>query len=165
MRDTAPISSVGTVLGTVPYMAPEQVQGRPADARTDIFAFGAVLYEMLTGRRAFEGGSPASVFAAILEHDPPPVSSLQPLAPPAIDHLVRRCLSKDPETRWQNANDLAAELRWLREVERRRGPGGERCRAPGARLAGGRTGRPGTVDGARRRGRDVVDAPADRAGF
>ena len=122
MRDTAPISSVGTVLGTVPYMAPEQVQGMSADARTDIFAFGAVLYEMLTGRRAFEGGSPASVIAAILEHDPPPVSSLQPLTPPAIDHLVRRCLSKDPETRWQNANDLAAELRWLREVNGGPGP-------------------------------------------
>jgi len=138
MRDTAPISGVGKVLGTVPYMAPEQVQGTPADARTDIFAFGAVLYEMLTGRRAFEGGSPASVIAAILEHDPPPVSSLQPLAPPAIDHLVRRCLSRDPETRWQNANDLAAEMRWLREVNGGAGPvAGVVARRGGVRRAAG----------------------------
>ncbi len=123
MRDTVSASDVGTVLGTVPYMAPEQVQGLPADARTDIFAFGAVLYEMLAGRRAFEGGSPASVIAAILEHDPPPVSARQPLAPPAVDHIVRRCLSKDPEARWQDANDLAGELRWLRESNGGPGPG------------------------------------------
>ena len=114
-NDTAAVSGPGTILGTVPYMAPEQVQGTAADPRTDIFAFGAVFFEMLTGTRAFEGGSPAKVLASILEHDPPPASSLQPKASPALDHLVRRCLSKDPEARWQSANDLADELRWLRE--------------------------------------------------
>ena len=99
--------------GTVPYMAPEQLEGRPADARTDLFAFGAVLYEMLTGKRAFRGASPAGVIAAILEHDPPPAASLQPAIPPAVDRVVRRCLAKDPDARWQTASDLADELRWL----------------------------------------------------
>ena len=99
--------------GTVPYMAPEQLEGRPADARTDVFAFGAVLYEMLTGRRAFEGASPAGVIAAILEHEPLPAVALQPAIPPSVDRAVRRCLAKDPDARWQTASDLAAELRWL----------------------------------------------------
>ena len=102
--------------GTVPYMAPEQLEGRPADARTDVFAFGAVLYEMLTGKRAFQGASPAGVIAAILEHDPPPAASLQPAIPPAVDRVVRRCLAKDPDARWQTASDLADELRWLLEM-------------------------------------------------
>ena len=103
--------------GTVPYMAPEQLEGRPADARTDLFAFGAVLYEMLTGKRAFQGASPAGVIAAILEHDPPPAASLQPAIPPAVDRVVRRCLAKDPDARWQTASDLADELRWLLEMD------------------------------------------------
>ena len=82
-------------------MAPEQIDGHDVDARSDLFSFGAVLYEMLTGKRAFDGDSATSVRAAILEHEPPPVSSLQPLVPPAVDDIVRRCLAKDPDERWQ----------------------------------------------------------------
>jgi eukaryotic-like serine/threonine-protein kinase len=104
------LSAVGTVVGTVPYMAPEQVEGRLTDARTDLFAFGTVLYEMLTGRRAFEGESQASVMAAILEHDPPPISAHEPLTPPTLDRLVRQCLAKSPEDRFQDARDLAFAL-------------------------------------------------------
>ena len=94
-------------------MAPEQVEGREADARTDVFAFGAVLYEMVTGRRAFGGKTQASLVGAILEKQPPPVSTLQPLAPPALDRVVRTCLAKDPDERWQSAADLGRELSWI----------------------------------------------------
>jgi len=97
-------------------MAPEQLEGRANDGRTDLFAFGAVLYEMITGRKAFEGKSQASVMAAILEHDPPPISSLQPLTPPVLDRIVKKCLAKDPDERWQNAQDLASELQWIAEA-------------------------------------------------
>src|SRR3989337_3339234 len=98
----------GTILGTVQYMAPEQVEGKTdeIDGRTDIFAFGAVVYEMATGKRAFEGKSTASLFAKILEHDPPPISSLQPITPPALDRVVRTCLAKEPDERWQTARGL-----------------------------------------------------------
>src|SRR6266849_4748515 len=94
-------------------MAPEQLEGKEVDARTDIFAFGAVVYEMATGKRAFEGKSQASLIAAILERDPPPLSSLQPLAPLALDRVVKKCLAKEPERRWQSASDLADELKWV----------------------------------------------------
>ena len=90
-------------MGTVPYMAPEQLEGKETDARTDLFAFGCVLYEMLTARRAFGGDSEASVISAIMTGEPPPLSTLQPLTPPALDRLVRRCLAKDPDDRWQSA--------------------------------------------------------------
>jgi serine/threonine-protein kinase len=109
------LTTEGTIVGTLQYMAPEQLEGKPADARTDLFAFGTVLYEMLTGRRAFEGTSSASVMAAILEREPPPPSVLQPLTPPTLDRLVRHCLAKDPDTRRQSAADLADDLRWVRE--------------------------------------------------
>src|SRR5207237_8326745 len=99
----APLTGQGTIVGTLNYMAPEQVEGKDADARADIFALGAVLYEMVTGRRAFEGTSQASVIAAILDRDPPPLSSLQPLTPAVLDHIVQRCLAKDPDERWQSA--------------------------------------------------------------
>jgi tRNA A-37 threonylcarbamoyl transferase component Bud32 len=112
---TSPLTGRGTVLGTVQYMAPEQLEGKAVDARTDIFAFGALLYEMLTGRRAFEGQSTASIMAAILERQPTPLGELQPLTPSALDRLVRRCLAKDPDERWQHAGDLLAELRWIAE--------------------------------------------------
>jgi Tol biopolymer transport system component len=105
----------GTILGTVQYMAPEQIEGKWADARTDVFAFGAMLYEMIAGRKAFEGGSEASVMAAILEHDPPPLSTLQPLAPPVLDRIVNTCLAKDPDDRWQTARDLLRQLTWVRD--------------------------------------------------
>jgi hypothetical protein len=100
----------GAILGTLPYMAPEQLEGQEADNRTDIFAFGAVVYEMLTGRRAFEGKSQASLIAAILDHEPPSVSSAIDLAPPALDWTVKKCLAKDPDERWYSAHDLRDQL-------------------------------------------------------
>jgi eukaryotic-like serine/threonine-protein kinase len=93
------ITAQGTILGTLQYMAPEQLEGKEVDARTDIFAFGAVTYEMATGKKAFEGESHASLIAKILETDPPPMSSLQPMTPPALDRVVRKCLAKEPEER------------------------------------------------------------------
>jgi eukaryotic-like serine/threonine-protein kinase len=110
-----PLTEEGAILGTYPYMAPEQVEGRPADARSDIFALGVVLHEMVTGRRAFEAESRAALAAAILTHDPPPLSTLCPSAPPLLDRVVAKCLAKDPDARWQTARDLASELRWISE--------------------------------------------------
>ena len=107
------LTGPGMVLGTVRYMAPEQVEGRAVDARTDIFAFGAVLYEMLTGRKAFDGKTQASLIAAIMNVEPTPVSALAPIAPRALDRLVLRCLAKDPDDRWQTAHDLLLQLRWI----------------------------------------------------
>jgi Tol biopolymer transport system component/aminoglycoside phosphotransferase (APT) family kinase protein len=107
----APLTREGLLVGTLQYMAPEQLEGRRADHRADIFAFGALLYEMLTGRRAFDGSSQASVIAAVLEREPEPLSALLPIAPPALDALVRGCLTKDPEERRQSAHDIASELR------------------------------------------------------
>jgi len=103
----APATRPGAVMGTVPYMAPEQLEGKEADARTDLFAFGCVLYEMLTARRAFGGNTEASVISAIMSGDPPPITTLQPLTPPALDRLVRRCLAKDPDDRWQHVSRAA----------------------------------------------------------
>lgn len=109
------LTEKGTLVGTFQYMAPEQLEGKEADARTDIFAFGAVVHEMTTGKPAFTGKSKASLIAAILEKDPPPISSLQPMAPPALDHVVKRCLAKDPADRWQTVHDLMHELKWIAE--------------------------------------------------
>jgi Tol biopolymer transport system component/tRNA A-37 threonylcarbamoyl transferase component Bud32 len=109
------LTAEGTILGTFQYMAPEQLEGQEADSRTDIFAFGAVMYEMATGRKAFSGKSQASLIASILAADPPPISTIQAMAPPALDRVVRRCLAKEPEDRWQSAADLASELRWIAE--------------------------------------------------
>src|ERR1700736_3138018 len=110
-----PLTAQGTIVGTLQYMAPEQLEGKEVDARTDIFAFGAVVYEMATGKRAFEGKSQASLIAAILEREPPPMSSLQPMTPPALDRVVKKCLAKEPEKRWQGASDLCDELKWIAE--------------------------------------------------
>ena len=110
-----PITEQGTIIGTFQYMAPEQLEGREADARTDIFALGAVLYEAATGQRAFEGKSRASLIAAILDHEPPPISLARPLAPLSLDRVVRACLRKDPADRIQTAHDLALDLSWIRE--------------------------------------------------
>jgi serine/threonine protein kinase len=110
-----PLTEAGTVLGTFQYMAPEQLEGREADPRTDLFALGAILYEMATGRRAFSGQSQASLIAAILSADPPPLSSIQPLAPPALERLVKVCLAKDPDDRLQTAHDVMQELKWIAE--------------------------------------------------
>jgi Tol biopolymer transport system component/predicted Ser/Thr protein kinase len=110
-----PLTAQGTLLGTLQYMAPEQVEGKEVDARTDIFSFGAVVYEMTTGKRAFEGKTQASLIAKILEIDPPPISSLQPMTPPALDRVVKRCLAKEPDERCQSAKDLTDELKWIVE--------------------------------------------------
>ncbi len=107
------MTAQGTILGTFQYMAPEQIEGRDADARSDIFAFGAVLYEMVAGKKAFEGKTHASLMAAILERELPAVSSVQPLALPALDRVLRKCLAKAPDARWQSAADLADALRWI----------------------------------------------------
>jgi Tol biopolymer transport system component len=108
-----PLTAEGTIVGTYQYMAPEQIEGREADTRSDIFALGAVLYEMFTGKRAFAGKSQLSVLSAILEKEPEPVSVIQPTAPPALQHALHKCLEKDPENRWQSAGDLAGELKWI----------------------------------------------------
>jgi eukaryotic-like serine/threonine-protein kinase len=110
---TTPVTQQGTIVGTFQYMSPEQVEGKEVDTRSDIFSFGAVLYEMITGQRAFPGKSQLSVASAILEKEPAPISSIKPLTPPALDHAMRRCLAKDPEERWQTARDLALELNWI----------------------------------------------------
>jgi len=112
---TEPLTSKGTLIGTFQYMAPEQLEGREADARTDIFAFGAVLYEMATGRRAFEGTSRASLIASIMASQPRGISELQPMTPPALEHLVRMCLAKDPDDRIQTAHDVKLQLQWIAE--------------------------------------------------
>src|SRR5262245_50849566 len=109
-------TATGTIMGTLPYMAPEQIEGKDVDARGDIFSLGALLFEMATGRRAFDGQSQASLIAAILERDTPPPSSHQPDLPPAFDHVVRRCLAKDPDERWQSTRDVMIELRWIAET-------------------------------------------------
>jgi len=108
-----PLTAEGSVVGTLQYMSPEQLGGDGVDHRTDIFALGAVLYEMATGRRAFTGSNNTSLIAAILSGDPPPMSELQPLAPASFEHIVAKCLAKDPESRWQSAYDIAEELRWI----------------------------------------------------
>jgi eukaryotic-like serine/threonine-protein kinase len=118
MLPTTPpgLTAQGTILGTFQYMAPEQLEGKEADARTDIFAFGAVLYEMVTGRKAFEGTSHASLISSIMSSQPPPVSMLQTLSPIALDQLVTRCLAKNPDDRWQSARDLKLQLAWIAEL-------------------------------------------------
>jgi len=112
----SPVTEQGTIIGTFQYMSPEQVEGKELDGRSDIFSLGAVLYEMVTGRRAFEGKSQLSVASAILEKEPQPISAVKPLTPPALDHAVKKCLAKAPDERWQNASDLASELKWIGEA-------------------------------------------------
>jgi serine/threonine-protein kinase len=110
-----PLTAEGAIVGTLQYMAPEQLEGKEVDIRTDIFAFGAVVYEMATGKRAFEGKSQASLIAAILEREPPAMASLQPMTPPALDRVVKKCLAKELENRWQTPKDLCDELKWIAE--------------------------------------------------
>ena len=107
------LTGKGVILGTVQYMAPEQLEGKEADSRTDIFALGDVLYEMATGLKAFSKTSYASLIGAILNEEPPAVSTIQTMAPPSLDHIVKKCLAKDPDERWQSAADVASELRWI----------------------------------------------------
>jgi tRNA A-37 threonylcarbamoyl transferase component Bud32 len=110
------ITAQGAIVGTLRYMAPEQLEGKETDARTDLFAFGAVIYEMVTDKRAFEGKSQASIIAKILEIDPPPMSSLQPMTPATFERVVRTCLAKDPDHRLQSVQDLKLELEWIRDA-------------------------------------------------
>ena len=105
-----------TLVGTFQYMAPEQLEGKETDPRTDIFALGEVLYEMATGKLAFAGKSRASLIAAILSSEPQSMAALQPMTPPALERVVKRCLAKDPDERWQAASDLAIELNWIAEA-------------------------------------------------
>jgi len=112
----APLTAAGTIVGTLQYMAPEQLEGKEADARTDLWALGTILYEMVTGKRAFEASSSANLIAAVLDHEPPSLSSLQPLTPPALERLVKKCLAKAPDDRWDSAHDVADELRWVSQA-------------------------------------------------
>src|SRR5215469_6013107 len=112
----SPVTQEGMVVGTFQYMSPEQVEGKELDGRSDIFALGAVLYEMATGKKAFEGKSQLSVASAILEKEPAPISAVKPLAPQALDHAVKKCLGKAPDDRWQSASDLSSQLKWIGEA-------------------------------------------------
>ncbi|MGB8831673.1 MAG: protein kinase [Candidatus Sulfotelmatobacter sp.] len=109
----SPLTTAGTMIGTIQYMSPEQIEGKEADARSDLFALGAVLYEMVTGARPFEGKSQISVASAILEKEPEPISTSQPLTPPAFEHIVTACLAKNPDDRIQSAQDIALQLKWI----------------------------------------------------
>ncbi len=111
----SPITQQGTIVGTFQYMSPEQVQGHELDGRSDIFSLGAVLYEMVTGKRAFDGKTQLSVASAILESEPAPINSIKPLTPVNLDHAIRRSLTKDRDDRWQTARDFSSELKWIAE--------------------------------------------------
>ena len=110
---TTPVTQEGTIVGTFQYMSPEQIEGKEVDGRSDIFSLGAVLYEMLTGQRAFPGKSQLSVASAILEKEPAPISTVKPLTPPTLEHAIKKCLAKLPDERWQSPSDLASQLRWI----------------------------------------------------
>ena len=115
LQESQPLTTRGTILGTFQYMSPEQLEGREADARSDLFAFGCVLYEMLTGQKAFTGKSQASLIGSIMHSEPASISSVQPLIPPALDRVVRGCLAKEPEHRWNTAHDVMMQLQWIAE--------------------------------------------------
>jgi len=112
---TETLTVEGTILGTVQYMAPEQVEGKDADTRADLFSFGTIVYEMVTGRKVFSGSSHASLMAAILTAEPPPLTTIEPLSPPELERIVKKCLAKDPDVRWQSARDLIDALKWVAE--------------------------------------------------
>ena len=115
LQESQPLTTRGTILGTFQYMSPEQLEGGEADARSDIFAFGCVLYEMLTGQKAFTGKSQASLIGSIMNSEPPAISSIQPMTPPALDRVVKGCLAKEPEHRWSTAHDVMLQLQWIAE--------------------------------------------------
>ena len=112
---SAPLTAEGTIIGTLQYMAPEQLEGKEADARTDIFAFGAVVHEMVTGKKAFVGASQASLIGSIMNSEPPSISTLEAMTPPAFDYVVRTALAKDPDDRWQTAHNLMGQIKWIVE--------------------------------------------------
>jgi serine/threonine protein kinase/Tol biopolymer transport system component len=111
----SPMTEQGTIVGTFQYMSPEQIEGKELDGHSDLFSLGAVLYEMVTGKRAFEGKTQLSVASAILEKEPEPISAVKPMTPPTLDHVIGRCLTKDQEARWQTARDVKLELQWIAE--------------------------------------------------
>ena len=115
LQTNAAVTAEGTLVGTLQYMAPEQLEAKEADSRTDIFALGEIVHEMITGKRAFEGKSQASLIAAILDRDPPAMSARQPMTPLSLERVVKKCLAKDPDGRWQSAGDLLDELKWIAE--------------------------------------------------
>jgi Tol biopolymer transport system component/predicted Ser/Thr protein kinase len=115
LQQSQPLTTRGTILGTFQYMAPEQLEGGEADARSDIFAFGCVLYEMLTGQKAFTGKSQASLISSIMGSDPPPISSIQPMIPASLDRIVKGCIAKEPDQRWSTAHDVMLQLQWIAE--------------------------------------------------
>jgi Tol biopolymer transport system component/predicted Ser/Thr protein kinase len=125
---TTPLTGQGAIAGTLPYMAPEQLEGREADPRTDLFAFGLVLYEMIAGKRVFEARSQAALISSIMASSAPPLSSLNRAVPPALDHLVAACIAKDPDGRWQNASDVLLQLKWIAQ-------GGSQAGVPGPVVA------------------------------
>jgi hypothetical protein len=133
-----PLTKEGTIVGTFQYMAPEQLEGKEADARSDLWALGCVLYEMATGKRAFEGDSQASLIAAILDREPRPITELQPLSPPALERIVKHCLEKSPEARFQSARDLAFDLESVIPVAAGVAPAGAVTPAAPRRRAGRR---------------------------
>jgi eukaryotic-like serine/threonine-protein kinase len=112
-RTSSPLTGEGAIVGTFQYMSPEQLEGKEADSRSDLFSFGVVLYEMATGKRPFEGKSQASLIASIMKEDPRPISAIQPMTPPALERVVKQCLAKEPDDRWQTAGDLKRELNWI----------------------------------------------------
>jgi eukaryotic-like serine/threonine-protein kinase len=118
---TTPLTGQGLIVGTLPYMAPEQLEGREADTRTDIFAFGLIVYEMIAGKRAVEDGSQAAIISRIMTSEVRPLSSLNSAVPPALDHIVTTCIAKDPDARWQTAHDVLLQLRWIAEAGSRAG--------------------------------------------
>jgi len=115
LQESQPLTTRGTILGTFQYMAPEQLEGGEAEPRSDIFAFGCVLYEMLTGQKAFSGKSQASLIGSIMNSDPAPISSIQPMIPASLDRIVKGCLAKEPEHRWSTAHDVMLQLQWIAE--------------------------------------------------
>src|SRR6185436_5786309 len=131
----AGLTAVGTIVGTFQYMSPEQVEVLPAGTASDIFSFGCVLYEMVSGRKAFDGKTATSVIAAVLKEEPAAVSTVQPLTPPALDHVIARCLAKESDERWQSAGDLKRQLQWIA------GAGGSQVGLPAIAAAPRRAGR------------------------
>jgi serine/threonine protein kinase/Tol biopolymer transport system component len=127
------LTAAGTIVGTLPYMAPEQLEGKPADERTDIWALGAILCEMVTGTRAFAGNSQAALITAIMSAEPPTLATLKPSTPASLDHVVSTCLAKDPEARWQAASDVARELRWIADESHPRSTSAQTQTATAAR--------------------------------
>src|SRR4029077_6421480 len=124
---TSPVTEQGTIVGTFQYMSPEQVEGKELDGRSDIFSLGAVLYEIVTGKPAFGGKSQFTVASAILDKEPSPISTIRLMTPPGLDRVVKKCLAKEPDERWQSASALKSELSWIAESGSQTGVAASRC--------------------------------------